>query len=363
MFHGHQRYLFLVFFIFIATPLIFGLVAPEAAMIVEKEKRPPNALPAWPSSFHELSELTPKLDAYLGDQFGLRNEMIRLYANLNRRILRDGNKSVVVGSDDRMFFRGDDMVLQSAGIIRRDQEINDTIKFIVEMRDLLDKKGIKFLVASPPNSASIYSADLPGWLRNNGKPTEYDLFMTGLRRYNVNVVDLRAALRQAKFLGNLFSLHDSHWTPLGSIVGFNSIAAASGHPDWKIDVRSSLLSPVQRRGGDLARMIGVEDDVTEAIRNVSLSENPQIRLSDGPHAGFWEAGNGSGETLLILGDSFTRSFFPPLLVSNVGKLVWRHHGGCSFDWALIDQVHPNEVWWMPTERLLVCLHRPEHFPG
>ena len=27
---------------------------------------------------------------------------------------------------------------------------------------------------------------------------------------------------------------------------------------------------------------------------------------------------------------------------------------CAFDWNAIDRYRPDEVWWMPTERALVC---------
>ena len=365
MLHRHRRYYLYGVFLLIFTPLIAGIIAPQAALIVEREKRPPNALPDWPSSFDELSKIPPRLDAYLSDRFGLRHEMIRLYANLNRRFLRAGNEKVFVGNNERMFLRLDNALFQSAGIVRRDQDVTDTIKLLCEMRDLLARQGIRFIVAPPPNSASIYSAELPRWVRNQGRVTEYDLLVGGLRARGVNVVDLRTPLRQARNTGNMYFLHDTHWTPRGSIIGFNSVAEAAGHFDWKLDVDASLLEPIPRRGGDLARMIGVEDDVTEPIQNISLSANPAIPLPGGPpdQPSFSESGRPGGETLVVFGDSFTSGYFPPLLVHRVGRLVWMHHEWCGFDWAMVDQIHPDEVWWMPTERYFVCLEgrRPEHF--
>ena len=368
MFRRHRRPFFVVFCFVVFAPLITGLLAPKTALIVQKEKRPLNPLPNWPSSFEELTKLSKKLDAYLADQFGLRYEMIRLYANLNRRLLRGGNERVFVGSDDRMFYRLDDSVTQSAGIVRRDNMVADTVTILVEMNDLLNKQGIRFVVASPPNSASIYSDELPHWLRNQGRFTEYDLLLSALRAHGVNVVDLRIPLRQARMTGKMYFLHDTHWTPRGSIIGFNSVAEAAGHPDWKLHVDASLLKPIARLGGDLAQMIGVEEDVTEAIQNISLAANPEIGFTSG-HPGppsqpaFSEAGRPGGETLLVLGDLFTRSFFPPLLVEHVGKLFWIYHQWCGLDWALVDKIHPDEVWWMPTERYFLCRNRPEHFPS
>jgi hypothetical protein len=116
-------------------------------------------------------------------------------------------------------------------------------------------------------------------------------------------------------------------------------------------------------------MIGVEEDVTEPIQNVSLAAKPEMGFPSGHPAGppeqpaFSVAGIRGGETLLVIGDSFTRDFFPALLVSHVGTLLWMHNVQCGFDWALIEKIHPDEVWWMPTERYFVCWRRPEHFPS
>ena len=63
-----------------------------------------------------------------------------------------------------------------------------------------------------------------------------------------------------------------------------------------------------------------------------------------------------GPTILVVGDSFTASFFPPLLAQHVGRAIWVHYNneGCSFDWSLVDKYHPDEVWWAPVERALLC---------
>ena len=369
MLRRHRRYFCIVFCFLMFAPLVTGLISHRAAFTAQREKRALNAPPNWPSSFDELTKFSGKLDDYVADRFGLRYEMIRIYANINRLLLRTSNEKVIIGRNGRMFYRLEDLVTQSAGIVRRDSLVTDTVTILVEINNLLKKDGIQFVVASPPNSATIYPDELPGWLRNQGRLTEYDLLLGALRAHGVNVVDMRAPLRQGRMAGSMYFLHDTHWTPRGSIIGFNSVAEAAGHPDWKLDVDASLLKPIPRLGGDLAQMIGVEEDVTEAIQNISLAANPEFVVqrapSDWPWApAFSEAGRRSGETLLVIGNSFTQSYFPPLLIDHVGRLVWVHHQFCGLDWALVDKIHPDEVWWMPTERAFLCLRgRPAHFPS
>ena len=56
-----------------------------------------------------------------------------------------------------------------------------------------------------------------------------------------------------------------------------------------------------------------------------------------------------GPTIMVIGDSFTSGYFPLFLSQHVGRAAWFHHEYCSFDWAWIDKMRPDEVWWMPVE--------------
>ena len=73
-----------------------------------------------------------------------------------------------------MFYRGDSMLEQSSGRIIRSAEIEHTVNMLSDMEALFSAKGSKLIVASPPNSATIYSDNLYGWPRP-GRQTEYDL--------------------------------------------------------------------------------------------------------------------------------------------------------------------------------------------
>ena len=86
----------------------------------------------------------------------------------------------MIGASGRMYALPDDMVAQSAGHVFRPQKVTEAVDMIVTMNDALARRGIKFLVALPPNSSTIYQDDLPGWARNSGKTTEYDLLLEEL---------------------------------------------------------------------------------------------------------------------------------------------------------------------------------------
>jgi hypothetical protein len=68
---------------------------------------------------------------------------------------------------------------------------------------------------------------------------------------------------------------------------------------------------------------------------------------------------------MIFGDSFTEDYFARMVLQRAGRVVWLEYRKCGFDWKAIDRFHPDEVWWMPTERFLICDPgvQPANFTG
>jgi alginate O-acetyltransferase complex protein AlgJ len=162
--------------------------------------------------------------------------MIRLALQVDNLSSKHGNENgrVLMGRDGRMYTEQDEAVRQSAGILMRDQLVRGTAEYLVSKRDALAQRGIRFLVASPPNTATIYAEELPSWARNQGKTTEYDLLLTEFSKRGVRAIDLRPVLRAARAEGGIYLRHDAHWAPRGALTAFNAIVEADGHPDWRM---------------------------------------------------------------------------------------------------------------------------------
>jgi hypothetical protein len=218
MLFRRRKYFAVLAFLLLAAPLVGGLVAPDDAQTVMKEGRKLAPLPSIPNNLDALAALPEQVDDYVQDRFGLRKIMIRAYSNLTRRILAEGSPDVFVGHNSRMFLCIDEALRQSAGLIRRDRQVAETSAFLATMRDVLSARGIKFLVAPPPNSATIYQDDLPRWARSAGKTTEYDIFMDDLHARGVKAIDLRLNLWTSRADGPPYFLYDTHWTPRGALT-------------------------------------------------------------------------------------------------------------------------------------------------
>ena len=354
MLRQYRRYLALLTFGLLATPLVVGIVKPDSPKAILREGRYLAPAPKAPADGGDWLRLPKQVDAYLQDHFGLRQVLIRTHKDITRPLLGLGNNSVLVGRDGRMFYLGEESVRQSAGLLVRDQRVADAADMLVRMNEDLRTRGIHFLVAPPPNGATIYQDDLPHWAQNAGKPTEYDLLLAKLAAKGVPTVDLRPAVKSARAGGPVFYRHDTHWTFRGALAAYNAIVEADSHPEWRIEPSSALGPMNLRKGGDLARMLGVGDTVSEQAEDLTLPHGNKVLQSSDPFGDFIETSDNPGPTILILGNSFTGGYLPPMILQHAHRVIWMDHKSCGFDWSDVEKYRPDEVWWMPDERFLVC---------
>ena len=364
MLRRHRRYFAVLAFVLLASPLVAEILWPGSKALSTDEARELVAAPEFPVGIKRWIRIPEQLDAYFRDHFGLREVFIRVDALLSKNLHQNGNNLVLVGDNGRLFYRGDEMVRQSAGLILRLQRVSETADMLAAMNSALAARGVRLLVASPPNSATIYQDQLPIWARDRGRRTEYDAFLDDLAARGVPAVDLRQPLLAARTQGNVYYLHDTHWTPRGAIAAFNVVGEAASHPDWRIDAASALGPAVIRGGGDLARLLGLADDLMESSEELTLPSGKKEFFSPEPFQTYVERADRPGPTIMIIGDSFTEDFFAPMVLQHAANVVWLHHQFCGFDWKWIGQFHPDEVWWMPTERSILCKEstRPNGFP-
>lgn len=365
MLKSWRRYYALAALLLLGAPLVVGLVWPDSPAAVLKEGRRLAPPPAKPGSGADWLALPTALDAYLRDHFGLRQALIQAHKELTKPMLGMGDDAVLVGRDGRMFYLHEDAVRQSAGLVLRDQRVADTIALIKQVKDELRSRGVGFIVAPPPNAATVYQDDLPGWAQNGGKRTEYDMLLEGLAADGINAVDLRPVMKMASAEGPAYYRHDSHWTARGALAAYNAIVEADGRPNWRIDPGAALTPLSERKGGDLARLLGVQDSVTEEVEELALPAGSRELMTTDPYGDYVQTRGERGPTIMILGDSFTAGYFPQLLLQHAGRMIWIFDRHCGFDWKVIDKLRPDEVWWMPNERALICGPgtRPLDFAG
>jgi alginate O-acetyltransferase complex protein AlgJ len=357
MLRRDRRFFAIVAFLLLATPLVTGLVRLDGAASILMEGRTPAPTPRAPVDSADWFKLPNEIDAYLQDNLGLRQILLRAHRELSKPLF--GSYKVLIGRGGRMFFLGNEMVDESAGLVIRDRAVGQLADLLARMNEDLRARGIRFLVAPPPSSSSVYQDDLPIRAQNPGRPTEYDLLLANLAAKGVQAVDLRPPVKAARAGGSVFYLHDTHWTFRGALAGFNAIVEADSHPDWRMDPSSALGPPIVRKGGDMAGILGLSDKLSEYTQRLKLPYGKRVLLPDDDYI---ETSDKPGPTILIFGDSLTLDYFSPMLLQHVGSVVWIHHRYCGFDWRVIDKFRPDEVWWMPGERVFLCQTSPTGLP-
>ena len=172
-------------------------------------------------------------------------------------------------------------------------------------------------------------------------------------------------MAEARSGGPAYFRHDSHWTARGALMAYNAVVEADDRPDWRLNPAAALTAPAPRRGGDLARLLGVQDSVTEQAEELALPPGQKTLLTADPYGDYVLSSGRPGPTIMIIGDLFTGAHLEPMLLAHAGRVVWLASQHCGFDWSAIDRFRPDEVWWMPNERFLICDPgvRPREFPG
>jgi len=342
----------------------FSGLAPDP-FTYEGEKGQLAQPPRFPRSPAAWRDLPFFIDFYLKDHFGFRPLMILAMSEL-RYALRSVNAKAYANLDGRLFLRSDHMLEQSAGVIRRDAQVIETAGFLARLQGVLAKRGVRFLVASPPNASTIYRDQLPQWARTHGRATEYDLLLEQLAANGVVGIDLRPLLLAARASGETYFRYDTHWTPRGALVSFDAVAEAAGHREWQLDP-PAILRRTGSRVGDLAAIIGMPGRLKEPIETADLPAGAKTPLSPPAKAlvpgfaPFLVESNIAGPTIMIIGDSFTfgqEFLFADFLLQHAHRVIWQPHNFCNFDWGLVEQFQPAEIWWMPTERFQNCAPEP-----
>jgi alginate O-acetyltransferase complex protein AlgJ len=321
------------------------------------ENRTLAASPAWPQA-QAWASWPRHVDLYLGDHFAFREALAKIGNRTFGRVIAPGTPPLVLdGGDDRTFlFEG---LLASTGHEVDAEGAADYANFVCDMAGRLRAMRVRLVVSIAPSPADIYPDDTPDVALPVYNPTNYDLVMGGLRGCGVPAVDLRPPLRAAKGLGQLYRRTDTHWTPLAGLIAYNRVVAAMGRPDFAMPLAGVRWTPATLMDGDLPRLAG-RAPIPEMVMNPDILQLPEwvcrttlsgfqaklapLSLSTGR----------SGPTVLIIGDSFTASYFPPYFAHFVSRVVWANQEDCRFDWNIVNSVKPDFVLLMPTERLARC---------
>lgn len=352
----------LILLALLAVPMAIQAVQP-AENASEGEARVLSAAPAWPHSPRDWLALPRQLDRFLADHFGLRADLVRAHGRLRYAVDLPSDLRVIIGRDNWLFLNGDGTIEQATGKTLRQASIVAFADRAAALRAHLAEKGADFLVAIPPNGATVNRARLPAWAAEAPAVTEYDLMMRALGERGVAAVDLRVSLMAANASSPTYRRTDSHWNKFGALVAYNAAMRAARRPEWAIDPARVLRGFVRVDGGDLARLLAISADVSDEDAVIDLSAYGPAAPPATVIATQFESGGDLVETgragarIVVIGDSFTRGYWQDYFATHAARYVWMHHELCAFRWSVLDEYAPQLVILAPTERQMFCAGR------
>lgn len=308
------------------------------------------------------------LGEYVHDNFGFRASLPLLRRALREDLAAPDSRHAYVGRDGQYFWGREKTPEQSAGALVRAGSVARFIAMIGEMERELAPLGTRIVVAVPPNAQSVEKEALPAWTDHLAYArSEYDLALEGLRAEGVTAVDLRPVLRALP--PPRYRLTDTHWNRRSSIVAFNAVMAAAGHPGWQVDPNEALDAVEPAGAGDLLKTMRMPPDIKDfefplrlKVRSKGPRPDPALTHHNA-HFAFRSVAYDyapAGPRVLILGDSFTFGLWPLLFVNADASVVaWMHAsrkvlGSCDFNFDDVKRFRPDLLIYARTERFFPC---------
>jgi hypothetical protein len=366
-----------VFLVTICLPAARTVSGPPSAS-VGSEYRPLAAMPRLMLDRSALRSYPSQFEAFFNDRFGFRTELIHGLSIIQVQWLgTSSSPKVVVGKKGWLFSAdlpgGADYKASRPLTL---EELNRWQHLLEARRDWLAARGIRFLFVPAPDKQTVYPEDLPRPLRRQHQAgSRLEQLLAHLRAHSdVPVLDLREPLRQAKARERLFDVTDTHWNTRGAYVGYRRImdTLSLWFPELHPLPRDAFdeVSTV-RSGGDLARMLVLEDRMPEeslglVLRNPRpvVPKHPGIEVPHEPAAFALEQPDPRLPRAVVFCDSFTTQMFP-LLAQHFRRLViiW-HQNYPTFHADYLERERPDVVIQEVVERkigLAVPDNRDERF--
>jgi len=167
----------------------------------------------------------PQLYTYLLENYGIREDFIRIYNQFHFNFYNKGNSNVMVGKDNYLFepwfifsYNGENYI--------GDKKIKDQIHKIQMVQDTLHSLNKELLVFLSPGKVSYWPEFVPEkHFSSENKPSNYTKYSEELGRSKINYIDGNAWFIAAKdtSLYPLFPKTGTHWSFYGSCLAYDSI--------------------------------------------------------------------------------------------------------------------------------------------
>jgi hypothetical protein len=178
----------------------------------------------WPGL--RASTYQPRLEQYITDQLGFREDLIRLRNQLGYSIFQESpNNRLAVGQHDMLFEReyldaylGTDFVGEA--------QVQFHVRRLRAVQDTLARHGVQLVFVIAPSKATFMPENLPGWVQRQPRArTNYQAYAQALPAAGVHTLDFSQAFQRWKPRAAypLFPPGGTHWSMYGGALAADSL--------------------------------------------------------------------------------------------------------------------------------------------
>ena len=373
----YSKLLVLTFLASLALPGILAMLPIETANRFINENRRLSPFPDIKMAAKAIEQFPRGFERYFDDHFQLRDYLILGYNWIKIRIWkRSSNQKVIIGGDGWLFLAGDRVLEDFLSMnLFSIEQLEARRKLLEGKRNWLAKKGIRYLFVVPPNKQSIYSEFMPKAYRRLKGQSRLDQFVAYMQKHSdVDILDLRLALKGAKSDHQVFFRQDTHWNQLGGLIASRAIFRAVNH-SLALDTSRHPIRELEdyrirfeerKKQGDLARLMGYPAETMdqayiiepkfELVSNKNILPDFLGRSWDPMPAPFVLEGPPSGLRCVVFHDSFAMSvapYFPEHFQRSM--FVWQRNPTGEVFKSVVEAEHPDIVIEEVAERFLYYL--------
>ncbi|MGM9626092.1 MAG: hypothetical protein ACI3XM_10360 [Eubacteriales bacterium] len=240
---------FCVLFFCLFSVFSLGMLIPGASEAVEGAQ-----MPAFMTDGRISDGFGTDFETWFSRRFAFRGKVVDAFSALKETVFKTGNDQVIVGKDSFLFFsetlndytRADPMT---------EEELVCVADSLSRMAAYAEAHGARFLFVCAPNKNTIYPEYMPDrYCAADDTPSDLDRLYAYLDAYTeVDFIDLRPYLLDAKADTLLYHKRDSHWNRAGAHIAFEAAAEKLGliTPDFSLMTRTEIHT----HEGDLDRLL------------------------------------------------------------------------------------------------------------
>jgi hypothetical protein len=351
-----------------------AIAAPAAAMLAAPggstqpllgETRTP--FPSIGSDAHSMRMFPVAAQQWFNSNFGLRTTLVRSMARWKLRVFGlPANRSVILGTDDWLYYGGEhELECMRNAVPLTPDELAAWRGLLESRRDWLAERGIPYVFVVAPDKHSVQGEHLPSWIRAASPVSRLDQLVQYMReRSTVEVLDVRADLREAARERDVYLRHDTHWNELGAFLAYETLLAAARRslPALRVVTLSDFSMVTESSHGDLGYVLGLPDEFRQESVSLVPRRPRRARYTEGATGPVVGSGDlferrasacpgAEIPSAVVFHDSFGVGFIP-LLAEHFERAVFARTKG-GFDRELVERERPAIVIDEFVERMLM----------